>query len=413
MNTFIKLLIASCVMLSALAGCSPHSDPLQTKTADGTGDSGGGNLYKGKPLESYIKNPQDLDSFKTFVQPMLDTVDHSEVGYIFRGMFLSKVWYFVPGPLNALPSNKIGSSIPTDQVALQDFDSIWIDSNLFDKMMPEDQAKLLVHELLMGAKLLRFDSYKHACLITNTRFPEKETCAEASNTPLGSPSDLTPNDYTIIRKTVAEIFSKNGSMNADDWEELLGEQGFDSPPAIVFENKYNVKTMSLDEIAASVKNSLQDGYKPKFGFDYEHLILQNPNLDKQPPTSDIFWQSHELCDFDFSENGDQYSFRLKMGNGTITSTQKLWVTSNIKLQKRSEFADAPLWNANLWMFDPNAYTGDQPYFLELNFEDSGRLSYIRVRGSKCKNNDCSGAPSPLPVNHLDYVCSMKNQIKFN
>lgn len=201
-------------------------------------------------------------------------------------------------------------------------------------------------------------------------------------------------------------------MKAGDWEQLLGENEFDSPPAIVFETQYNVKTMSLSEIANSFSTSLQNGYKPKYGFDYKHLLEQNPNLGKISPTTDVYWNSHESCSIDFSVKDREYTFKLQMGDQSIVSTQLL-MGDEIKLHKRSEFADAPVWNASLWMFDPSIFSGEQPYYVELNFEDSGRLKYVSVRGTKCFNNDCASAPTPLPINRLEYKCSISSQIKFN
>lgn len=136
-------------------GCTQSDSAVQ---GPGTGDSGGGNVYKGRPLDSYLRNPKDLQAYTQFIQPMIEAMnvdvgDGSEVQQLLLNIFANKSWYFVPGPLKSLPSSKIGAAVPTEQGALQDFNAVWIDTDIYDGMSAEDQARLLVHEVLIGGAL--------------------------------------------------------------------------------------------------------------------------------------------------------------------------------------------------------------------------------------------------------------------
>lgn len=61
-----------------------------------------------------------------------------------------------------------------------------------------------MHEMLMGFRLLKFDSSQAQC---KSYAPREDLCDEMPSRPLGKPSDLQPQDYTDIRRATVEIFS--------------------------------------------------------------------------------------------------------------------------------------------------------------------------------------------------------------
>lgn len=173
----------------------------------GTGDSGGGNTYQQRPLESYIEFLTDLR------EPVRDIL-FGKMSYfykhhprLFRLMIYGaamKTWYFVPGHLEALPSAVIGSAVPTEQVALQDLQNIWINHLLLDKMADEDQVELIFHEIVMAIKLLKFQDDRTICIAVA---PAPQFCeGTSSRKKRGRASDLLPQDHAQIRRATYELF---------------------------------------------------------------------------------------------------------------------------------------------------------------------------------------------------------------
>ena len=81
---------------------------------------------------------------------------------------VARSWYMVPVTLNKLPSERIGVSFPTDQFAVQNLYEVWLDKNLFATMPAQDKATLLVHELVMGVRLLQYTDNLDQCLAKAT-----------------------------------------------------------------------------------------------------------------------------------------------------------------------------------------------------------------------------------------------------
>src|ERR1039457_2759014 len=56
------------------AGNNAPTSPLMPPPAQGTADSGGGNTYAGKPLESYIQDITKLNAYQSQIKPIFDKV---------------------------------------------------------------------------------------------------------------------------------------------------------------------------------------------------------------------------------------------------------------------------------------------------------------------------------------------------
>lgn len=406
-RSFLILAVSLSFGLSmALIGCTSSSAPT---VVDGTGDSGGGNLYKGKPLESYIKKPLDLEAYQTFIQPLRRSFERTMVESTLRGVLENKTWYFVPGPLDHLPGEKIGSAVPTDQVALQDFNSVWIDTDLFNAMTIEDQAKILMHEMLMGAKLLRLDSYWHSCWVRSFGHREFEGCEGASKSARGRPSDLSPEDYTQIRRTTAEIFESHPGMSAEEWEELLGQGEFDDPPSIVFRVKEETRELSLEGLKRWLRESELLGYAVTHGFDTEQLLIQNPTLPNIG-SEDIFWSSHESCGARIEIEGPNLSVHLKMGAKEIAFNHRMH-SEKLTLRKGDRYGEM-VWETLIVNSDTsNKKQGDPIYLLDLAFSGESRLDSVEVTQGVCLDNGCSSRRNPK--NGLNYICSVRDIFKYN
>ena len=149
------------------------------ETGGGMGgvDSGGGNTYKGRPLDFYRRDlftahdPQNPDHFD--LQPELNAVLHTihlvkKTNIPFAAAMLhilrERSWYFIGIELNRIPALSIGVQFQTDQAALQRMKEVWINSIIYKTMAPNERAGLMLHEVLMGVRLLAFTSDFDRCL---------------------------------------------------------------------------------------------------------------------------------------------------------------------------------------------------------------------------------------------------------
>ncbi|MEQ1877044.1 MAG: hypothetical protein ABL958_10390 [Bdellovibrionia bacterium] len=162
------------LLLVFLAACGAQTERAREGTQQpgatpeptnrGTIDGGGGNTLKGRPLESYRKDLFKVPSVLKYIVPMIQNVAKKlpQLGGDLYHIIEDRAWYFVPVELKKLPWYDINTPFETEQGAFQTRNEVWLDSQIFDKMEPADQAGLIAHELLMGIRRMEFtDSLDH------------------------------------------------------------------------------------------------------------------------------------------------------------------------------------------------------------------------------------------------------------
>jgi hypothetical protein len=232
MRKFFILLIAFC-----LTACQQKKgDTLQVQMpvapqnpSDqmGTGDSGGGNGINGKALESHRIDVTALPEYHQFVLPALLRIQKvlpllaHELEYI----ALKRNWYFVPVPLKNLSQEQIGVGFATDQIALQTHRNIWMDNRHYSKMNPKERGVILLHEMVMGLKILAWSSpidkcfasavtktQKNSCSVLNTAFSDEEIFLFfVQNRKI----KLKPEDYDEIRKVTGDLINNTEPKTFD------------------------------------------------------------------------------------------------------------------------------------------------------------------------------------------------------
>ena len=285
----------------------------------GPGEGGGGNTRNGKPLESYIVKPTSLSAYQKLLQPLIEQIQHRDLylGDILNWS-LDKTWYLVPGPLNTLSQDQIGSAIPSDQAALQDFRAIWIDSDLFSKMTERDQARLLLHEVLMSIKLLRFESAQNQCLSLMEGWEEnfKAECYSYPTNLNGKPSSLLPSDYDNIRKTVIALENIDvNSLTRSHVENIFADGNF-SYWGYQFERSFELKSVTKEELQALLQVPFLTGSAPTHLYLQSDLYANHPefrNPGYTPPTP-VIWNptgTCELAPFEFTADSIKGSLTYK------------------------------------------------------------------------------------------------------
>ena len=153
--------------------------PSSENPSGGIDGGGGGNGFGGESLEHWRVDLNTLPSYKLLREKIIDRLAQRFPKLAGDILHLTerRRWYLIPTELRNLPASKIGVFFDTEQIALQGLEEIWINALLFSKMPTDSQALLIMHELIMGVRLLEFVSLFDLCLanISHLKFqPENE-----------------------------------------------------------------------------------------------------------------------------------------------------------------------------------------------------------------------------------------------
>jgi hypothetical protein len=142
--------------------------PVPPDKVDGGIDGGGGgNGLDRKPLESFRVDLTLVSSYQRIKNKVIDKliVRFPKLAADLLHITEERSWYLIPTELRNLPAANIGVSFKTDQIGLQKLKEVWINDLIFATMEPVDQETLILHELLMGVRLLQFTNLLDQCLV--------------------------------------------------------------------------------------------------------------------------------------------------------------------------------------------------------------------------------------------------------
>lgn len=426
MSRFIRIFLMISLILTFFVGCTPRKQPQEstppgsptgTKTSDsdksaGTVDSGGGNTFMGKPLESYIVTVRELPAFISHVQPIIDNeaLKDSDLKRVIDFVLDKKSWYLIPADLKQLPSDGIAAAVGTDQAALQDLRQVWLNQKLYDDMKsPQAQGTLIVHEILMGLKLLRFDSALFECRARYYGRHTDQYCLNSYSSDLrGKPSDLTEIDYTQIRSATTKIMEKGATLSLADWTDLLYAEGF-STSVYEYVPKSSKKTLPLSQLADMIQKSKTAKSWPTLGYDFTRFIKDHPELltagAQLPETT---WKSDVTCDFDIEIKGDQFSVTLKEGDERKIYSSP-WTSSVESVLGQDSIEKNYFYRVSspTLKLTGDAKTGDEVLYVTLKFSNDFLMA-AEFDKTICLNSDCS--QSANSVNGYKLLCSMKDAL---
>lgn len=221
---------------------------------NGGTDSGGGNGVDGHTIEEYAVNIRADASFQKYVLPIILKVaeTHPRFASDMIHVAAERTWYKIPVALNSLKSSQIGVSFgdkDVQQFALQNLKAVWINSRLFNNFENDEvRARLLLHEVLMGVRLMKLknsldDCYSGVALLGID--PEKaaeykkgrEACALkymfSATDPVLLPGinndlDLTADDYDNIRGLGVNLWGNKGAISKIELDAWLKANKFRS-----------------------------------------------------------------------------------------------------------------------------------------------------------------------------------------
>jgi len=234
----------------------------------GTGDGGGANGAGGRVLESYIVDPTQLDAFKEHLSTLFkdpQPADSENGGWTSKSYFKLKTWYIAPVKLKPLSNDSLGLSFAanqTQQLAIQNTKAIWIDQDYFNKMSSEEQAQLLLHEIVMNIYFLKFKKMSELCRDSEKIKDSKHSkpCSSEFDEFL-PPSPVAPlnlEDYENIRKVTAWLWRHRRENIDGEITTQLFLNGFDPR---IFNSNGNEKDEAQNDskpVSATVVTDLID-----------------------------------------------------------------------------------------------------------------------------------------------------------
>jgi len=288
-KTIMRLLsgIISCVLWSTvpfLVACSnsgqsltnkpnnssPVTTSLRNTETQGTGDGGGGNTCMGRPLESYSFDVMNSPAYRKHIAPIEENIKRTLGGgtYIVRMLNFGvrkKKWFVLPCTLKKLPPEKIGSAVQTEQAAIQTFSEVWLNEQIFNAMPEKDQAELVMHEMMMAVRLIKFESLRAQC-----EFPDgaADRCRHhdfaRDTVRRGKASDLTESDYANVRQATIDVFKLDPGASLEDWENFFAERDFHYEYRR-FSSKADQETVSGEEFLKDLERATLTGFSPRHG----------------------------------------------------------------------------------------------------------------------------------------------------
>lgn len=238
-------------------GCAPGqkgsspADPGKGPVVQGTVSGGGGNGCEGKAFETYAKKISELQEYQLYLRPLLRRMAESS-----RDPFVTyllwtaeeKAWYFVPCELEKLSTEQIGVAVHSDQLARHGENGIFIHSRELEKGVAEDpkrpnyatkkskaKATLLLHEMVMGARLLMKKSPLEQCTALAKKDAKLCSDPDAMAIATATPYDraqakvMDAVDHDAVYAMTAFLMAKNVDLSTASLRTTRERLGFNFP----------------------------------------------------------------------------------------------------------------------------------------------------------------------------------------
>jgi hypothetical protein len=244
-------IITFCLSLSlfSLSACTKDSSGTQgSPTANpyaggGTSQpSGGGNGIDNLANEMYRKDIQTFPEYKHFIVPILRKMAQNkpDVFLMYLKWSVQKRWYFVPKELDELSKDKTQIPFKSDQLALQYDREIYLYAPGYSKAPELARATLLLHEMVMGARLLMKKSPEAQCEELTSK-DGLDLCKDDKFLKLAQPPNGTGDaavldglDHSSVRSMTTLLMDKDQDLSALNVFALRKRLGFDFPWDITF-----------------------------------------------------------------------------------------------------------------------------------------------------------------------------------
>lgn len=276
MMTTSILLAAAC---SPKGGGSPSitdADGGALPVFQGTVSGGGGNGCDGKAMEAYAKKITEMEEYKLFIRPVLRRLTEESADPLITYLLWAaeeKAWYFLPCDLTNLSTSQIGVALKSDQLALHGEHGVYIRAVENEKNKSgvvtyyqkrgKARAALLLHEMVMGARLLMKKPAAEQCKALAKKDskicsdPELMAIAETRQVDPSQVNVMDAADHEAIRAMTAFLAQRESDFSTENMSATRERLGF------VFPWSRAHSAISLPDIAAAFARSrqMQDRFK--------------------------------------------------------------------------------------------------------------------------------------------------------
>lgn len=202
--------------------------PFPELSSNGGSHTGGGNGVQGKTLDIFIIDISSKSEFKNILAPLISKLADKvpELASDLLHIARARKWYFVPVELNTLPASQIGVTFKTEQLAIHKKETIWVSTVRYDEMNEADKAALLLHEMVMGVRLLDLQEALDQCLAKTQIYflknqpdefqKSRKDCYNKHNNPLDKGRELRLGDgeHDDIRNLTSMLLNQIDTIEA-------------------------------------------------------------------------------------------------------------------------------------------------------------------------------------------------------
>lgn len=267
-----NLVQCAVVALVALSACTPQNGSGPSAGGEkgpvlqGTVSGGGGNGCEGKAFEAYAEKITNLEEFRIYIAPILrrlrSTGNDVLVDYL-EWAANTKTWYFVPCELEKLPKEQVGVAIQYEQLALHGEHGIYIHSTSYrsKERKLKDRAALLLHEIVMGAKLLSKQEPKLQCETlkgpsASSACGDKMLAEVLVSSTGGDPKSrlsLDAREHEAIRAMTVFLAQRNSDFSDGSIRATRKRMGFTFPWDV------GLSEVSIDDAVKAIARSIMTG----------------------------------------------------------------------------------------------------------------------------------------------------------
>lgn len=297
-NKYVFLFLA---MVPFLANCRKDSQPSREKmTINPTGpiknptpagwgpsDGGGGDICNGRLVESYRIKISEMGAFRKMVLPIFEKISSQaddKGNNSLKQVDNFKNWYLIDCALSQIPQERKGLYLESFQAAVQTNKEIFIDSKAFKAMTEEEQAKLILHEIVMGLYLIKYSTLADYLSMVSGDVKQKEMISKISQWKKFRPLPYRPLDsidHQKIRTVTAWIWENRNDLENKllELKNLFQNNDFDKRIQFVtLKNDYQSKIIKLkiEKIIKIFKKHQWSKLFPQYcQFDSVSLISQS------------------------------------------------------------------------------------------------------------------------------------------
>jgi hypothetical protein len=228
-------------------GGSPagSQDPSKVPVMQGTVSGGGGNGCDGKAFEAFSKRISTLEEYRLYLKPMLQRMVEEGSDPLVTYLLWAaeeKAWYFIPCELQKLSSEQTGVAVQSDQLAVHGEHGIYIHSresepnvNSYFSKKSKAKAALLLHEMVMGARLLMKKTAKEQCTALAKKDsklcsdPDVMAIAEAKAVDPKQAMIMDASDHEAVRAMTSYLSEKGADLSVEKVRATRERLGFNFP----------------------------------------------------------------------------------------------------------------------------------------------------------------------------------------